>query len=483
MTYTTQDYRTFIRSTDHNGYDLVEVDEDHFELRCPWAIGLVTFWQVEDTDEIVELSIVRSADGEPSFFLHFQVGGREHAEQLFAEMVDALLALKAKQATKVLLACSSALTTTFFANRLNDAAQALSIPYAFSAASIDRIATESAGCAAILLAPQVAYRHREVSEKAGGVPVLDIPAKIYGAYETGACLSFVHDNLQGRSISAGITDTVDAAVTDINVLVVTSFYNVLQTRIVWRLYVAGTIFLQGSNMKRQLSLHDVEDVVEVVRATTDVRIDKLVITMPGILDDGVMQMSVHGFDRGFDVPAYFRERYPFDTTVINNVNAAALGWYSQQSRYRSVTLHSQPRGNLRGGQGMVTNGHVIQGNRGAAGEISMVLPVLLRSTGVGPPLAEGDRTALEDNEDQLANVWDMQTTLRAIALELATNIAVFAPEAIIIRSSLTPDVDEIRSEVAKLIPDHLIPDLIWVDSFDEFCLHGALLMGLGMGVG
>ena len=69
-----------------------------------------------------------------------------------------------------------------------------------------------------------------------------------------------------------------------------------------------------------------------------------------------------------------------------------------------------------------------------------------------------------------------------VALELAANIAVFAPEVIVIRSALTPDVDEIRSEIAKLIPENLIPDLVHVDSFDDFCLHGALLMGIGVGI-
>ena len=43
-------------------------------------------------------------------------------------------------------------------------------------------------------------------------------------------------------------------------------------------------------------------------------------------------------------------------------------------------------------------------------------------------------------------------------------------------------MDEIRSEIAKLIPENLIPDLVHVDSFDDFCLHGALLMGIGVGI-
>lgn len=469
MAYTTQDYREFIRTSPRGGYELVEVDNDHFELQCPWAMGLVTFWQVPDTEEVVELSIVRTADSTAAFFLHFQVKQRAHAEQLFNEMVDALLSLAERQATKIILSCSAGITTTYFVSRLNETAQNLGLPYEFSALSADHLAGNAHDCAAVLLAPQVAYRHKEIAQTVPGVRVLDIPAKIFGAYDTAACLAFVNSSLSDRSISDGITEDIQATITDSNVLVITSFYNARQTRIVWRLYVQGSIFLQGSNMKRELSLHDIEDVVDVIRATTDTRIDKLVLTVPGVFDDGVLQMDAHApFVRGFDVHAYFKERYPFEVLAANNVNAAALGWYALQNKYHSVVLHSQPRGNLLGGQGLVANGRLIRGNRGAAGEISLLMPLLLGT----------DTTDISQFDD----IWDSQTTLRAIALELAANIAVFAPEVIVIRSALTPDVDEIRSEIAKLIPENLIPDLVHVDSFDDFCLHGALLMGIGVGI-
>lgn len=462
MSYTAREFRAFIRRVPHEGYDFVELDKDHFELRCPWALGLVTFWSLSSVEEVVELTIVRGIDGEPSFFLHFQVRNQEHAENLFGEMVEALLSLASKQVARIILSCSAGITTSYFVHRLNEAAQTLSLPYEFEAHSIDQLEDDPPDCSAILLAPQVSYRHKEIVKNSGTAPVLDIPAKVYGTYDAAACLAFVRAAIEDEGISEGITDAIQATITDTNVLVITGFYDALQTRIVWRLYVEGTIFLQGSAMKRRLQLHDIEDVVDVVRATTDVRIDRLVVTMPGPIDHGVMQMEVRDFHRGFDVEAYLESRYPYQVTVANNVNAAALGWYSQQDSYRSVTLHSQPRGNLRGGQGMVLEGRIVTGRSGMAGEVSHMLTPFL-------------------SDDLQNDVWDFETTLHVIGFELAMNIAVFAPEVIVIRSALTPDVNEIRTEIAQFIPESFIPELIHVESFDEYCLRGALLMGVEEG--
>lgn len=51
----------------------------------------------------------------------------EHARKLFDELTDALAQLATQKVTKVLLTCTSAMTTTFFARKLQEVAATLSL--------------------------------------------------------------------------------------------------------------------------------------------------------------------------------------------------------------------------------------------------------------------------------------------------------------------------------------------------------------------
>ena len=68
----------------------------------------------------------------------------EHARKLFDELTDALAQLATQKVTKVLLTCTSAMTTTFFARKLQEVAATLSLDFEFEATNITR-ALEVAG--------------------------------------------------------------------------------------------------------------------------------------------------------------------------------------------------------------------------------------------------------------------------------------------------------------------------------------------------
>jgi hypothetical protein len=53
-----------------------------------------------------------------------------------------------------------------------------------------------------------------------------------------------------------------------------------------------------------------------------------------------------------------------------------------------------------------------------------------------------------------------------------------APEVILIRSELTPDMNEIREELKKYMDEENIPDLIHVRDIREYALLGTLLYGM-----
>ena len=106
-------------------------------------------------------------------------------------MLKTLVSLKDKKAVRVVLSCSSALTTSFFAQKLNEAAEVLNIDMSFNAVSIDRIYQEAQNYDVILLAPQIAFQYGKVKEILKDKLVLKIPAPCFGQYQTAPLIDLV----------------------------------------------------------------------------------------------------------------------------------------------------------------------------------------------------------------------------------------------------------------------------------------------------
>ena len=60
----------------------------------------------------------------------------------------------------------------------------------------------------------------------------------------------------------------------------------------------------------------------------------------------------------------------------------------------------------------------------------------------------------------------------------AVNIAVADPEVILVRSDLTPDMDELRSGLLQYIDEENMPDLIRVTDIREYACLGTMMYGL-----
>ena len=85
------------------------------------AIALVNLYDF-DEQTTVEMRINKRSDDEAIFFLHFELVDLYRAKQLFAEMQEALCKYLNREITHVLLCCTCGMTTTFFANKLNETA-------------------------------------------------------------------------------------------------------------------------------------------------------------------------------------------------------------------------------------------------------------------------------------------------------------------------------------------------------------------------
>ena len=158
MAENTFDLRSWIREQSHRGYTANLDEDNHFVLETDFATAEISFYDMAPDPEIVELRIEERATGEARFFLHFHPVDREHSIQLFREMIQALLDVGARQRTEVLLCCTAGMTTSFFAERLNQVAEAMGLDWGFSAVSVTEAYEHGHDKAAILIAPQIAYR-------------------------------------------------------------------------------------------------------------------------------------------------------------------------------------------------------------------------------------------------------------------------------------------------------------------------------------
>ena len=119
MNQLTEDFRAYVLAQAIPNCTITLVDDEHITLTTEKAIGQVNIYSFEDMPEVIELSIVDvDCPDDSKFFLHFELVDLDHAKELFEEMAQVLQEQGLFDTTRVLLCCTSGLTTTMFANRL-----------------------------------------------------------------------------------------------------------------------------------------------------------------------------------------------------------------------------------------------------------------------------------------------------------------------------------------------------------------------------
>jgi cellobiose-specific phosphotransferase system component IIB len=461
------DFRTWIMEQKSSSYETVEDDPDHYRLITDYAEANISFTSLDDEGDIVEFQITETKTGENCFFLHFRDRDELHANELYEEMVQTLVSLREKQKKHILLSCTSAMTTSYFALALQNAADALNENMYFDAVPLTELYEKGFDADVILLAPQIAYEAKKAVSVFKDHPVLCIPAGIFGSYDAGACLAFLKEQMASFCSSKdSLKVKEDGRISDLRRMLIIAFAPSGDiSRIKYRVYDHGEIEKTEEVIKHSVTLRDFEDILDTEFCTCkhpDRRVEAVGIALPGVIREGTLELhtgdhinlQVEGNHNCSDLQKYFEDCYhvPFD--IHNNVNAAAIGCYGQQEEYQSLVFHSQPVGWMNGGNGIVIDGKLYEGRHFSAGEDKYVSPYYSYS----------------DNPKKLA--WNPDGMAEVIGKSLIGVIAYLDPEAIYIRSDLTPDMNMIRKELLKYFSEEHIPELIHVDDFIEYILIG-----------
>ena len=287
-------FRKWVIQRGTESFPVTENEEGNLEIESQYGLGRVNFYP----DAIVELRIDTFRD-ETVFFLHFQLNTIEKAKDLYVEMEEAMRDLKAQDSKRIVLSCTSALTTSYYAELLNKAAETLSLKYTFCAYSIDKLLCNSKGADMILLAPQVHYMREKLEKQIKNVPIRNIPGHIFGKYDTGALIEMVKGELDEleEKMTPKYKRTQTFFETNKKILTIgyTNGARGKDVYIVYRYYRNGDIAWSGQMKSEGVSMEELcQTITPLLEKYPEIEV--IGLSLPGTIENGVIYLqgsSIH----------------------------------------------------------------------------------------------------------------------------------------------------------------------------------------------
>ena len=440
---------------------LEDTNENVVVVQSKCAKGLISFHEMG----IIELSVDNLINGENEFYLHFQFNTFEHAMHLFEEMVDCIKNIIEKPVLKVLLSCSSGLTTSLYAEMLKEAAGVLNLDMEFNAVAVSELATEAKNYDVIMLAPQIAYQYNKMKAMLKNRLVLNIPPQIFAKYDAGAGIQFLQEELQKYKNEGKVDTTFDVSFAkhekDVILamgLIQSQSRNIM--RLLARVYDGQNNALETKEARKKvITFDDLYDMIESILPKYP-EITIISIALPGVINDGKTNWSRSFKD--VNIVEKLQQKYHKKIALCNDLNAVVSGYYVYRNYYtehndRNLAFIYQPVG-ANAGIGIIQNDRLITGHKNIAGEVKFV-----------PFDLSGDWKQLATTE---------AGTLEVMGKIVATTIAMNGPDLIVYYSELLPDEKDLIEEVKKYIPEEYLPEIVKEHHLSGYILPGAMMLGL-----
>ena len=309
-----------------------------------------------------------------------------------------------------------------------------------------------------MLAPQISYMHAKIQEILKDQVVIEIPTQAFAKYDVSKVVSIIKEAVEQKKQAPVLLKkplTIQSNIKcQTKILSLAIIRNSNRVHIPYRLYGPNnTIILDNEIIKPELTIQDIIDVINTVLVHYE-DTEIIGITIPGIINKNIIKSAhINGLEI-IDtdlITCHFHQKIIF----ANDVNAAAVGYYASQSQYSSLSLLFQPI-NFGAGAGMVIDGNLVVGYNNLAGEVQY-FPMNL-------------------SDEHLVLSKTPEGTLELVSKTILTIMGVISPEAIILYCTLITDIDELKREIAKYIPSEYIPDIIKVESLNEYCLLGQMIL-------
>ncbi|MGX8680334.1 MAG: PTS sugar transporter subunit IIB, partial [bacterium] len=173
-----------------------------------------TYAKIVFHDEcMIELALTNKKNGNVEFYLHFRLETMPHTLGLYREFMNTIDKIESQKTIRVLLSCTSGLTTSFFAETLIEAASSSHLDYEFSAVSYNELPEANAAGIydIILLAPQISYQLSRVQSIFHRIPVVAIPSALFAKYDTRGTINLIEKSLKASSSAKQHTQLLNSA--------------------------------------------------------------------------------------------------------------------------------------------------------------------------------------------------------------------------------------------------------------------------------
>lgn len=430
-------------------------DDKTIKIMTQYSESTICFYP----NQIVEFNVTNKFKNKIELYLHFQFKNMKHTRELFNEMYETIQKLIKKPVVRVLLCCSGGLTTGYFAQKLNEAASLLSINIEVDAIAYDHLYEVGDGYDVIMLAPQISYFYAKASAILKNKIVLKIPSAIFAKYDVKEMISFIEEERINHKI---IIDHNHKPLpiknkkhTGKKILCMALIRNSNRVHIVYRLYDGRNKILENNEIiKPTFKLQDFYDAIDSELAQyPDIAI--IGVSVPGIIHENyINSMHLEGIER-LELEKDLQSRYHQKFIFGNDVNVMALGYYSMQEQYASLSLIFQPVSAL-SGIGNIVHGQLLVGAHHVSGEVQF-LP-------------------LNYSKEPIELHTTPEGAVEALAKTIVSVISMLDPELIVIYCFMITDVNEVIKEVEKYIPKDYIPRIEQVDYLQEFILLGTLML-------
>jgi cellobiose-specific phosphotransferase system component IIB len=444
-------FKEWVKHYDYHNMKM-QYDENTVFIQTKYSESEIRFNNLN----IIELQVTNTLNNENEFYLHFQMKTLKHALDLFNEMISVIKNLIHKPKLKILLSCSSGLTTSYFAENLNEASHVLHLDYHFDAIGYSQLNNKANDYDMILLAPQIAYEHAHVQELYANKVVLKIPSSVFAKYNCGEMLSIIRNTQEIKKKTENKPLVLKEIVREHDeILTLILIRNSARVHVGYRLFGKNNEILEDNEIiKNNITLEDIFDVIDTILLTHH-HIEVIGIATPGIINDGIVDKTcIHGLDL-MNMSEEFQKKYKQKLVLCNDVNSFAVGYHACQSKYHNISVLFQPV-SAYSGVGHIINDELLVGRCSLAGEIQY------------QPL-ELSKSKLELNKT-------VEGTYELISQTIISMISMVGPELIVVASSLLSSVERLRNIIKQTIPEKYIPDIVQMDYVQDYSFIGNLIL-------
>ncbi len=440
------------------GTDLgLKETEDKISLENDSIESYITF----NDNNIIELCVYNKVKENTEFYLHFQMNNLKHAVNLFDEMKETIDKINTKPYINVILCCSGGLTTSYFAQKINETVELLDLNIHVSAVGYHNLYKIKDDYDIVLLAPQISYELAQTKALLKDKIVKEIPASVFATYDVHTILDIIENSMnkyqndKNNHHKERISFQRNTEIKE-TVLCLSIYNNNQHNYINYRVYHHQHIKLEKEIVKNTISLNDIYSVIDICILDYP-EIKKIAISIPGIVDNGNV-LSTFVENGNCHLKDILEDKYKIQAIISNDVNSAALGYYASQNHYDSFCFLFQPIG-IDAGLGTIIDGKLITGNSYLAGEVKF-LP-------------------LDFSQPKEKLYVTPQGILEVVYKLILTTICIISPSVIVLYCDLIDNSQVVEDKLKESLNGHVDNyhvRIIKIDNLQQYILLGLLTL-------